>query len=446
MAQENNPCEGGYISRSLQSYANKATAGWCSMTNTPCDSGCMPYNMGGSNAASYYYTPGTCISSCAASGQQMVTINQPAMNVIQVASNTQSVQLEISTNGPVSATISPVCDAFMTYIQQLSSSSTPYAFSGDCSSDPTAGGHAIQIVGWQTVGGVLSWKIRNSWGASAGYQGFFFLPIGNGPSSLGIISNVWTVLAGTQTAAGSSVTAAPATGSSTVPVTATAAAAGGIGGNLSHITRLPVASRSSDDDDFDSFNTGRSSFVIVDYSADASFAEHFETVRSQDLAGQTTRVRRPHHHAGVKSAIDLYLSQHVFEMHNVTRILWAGRQVVAGRLFKVLFNSVDSSNRTYVHKIVSHQPAPNNTITILSGLMVRTGSLESCASLQAAPATGSASSTDGYSGKQVAGIVVGSVAVSTLVVVALFLAFSRRNAARPAVNHLQESLLTHEND
>lgn len=66
---QSNPCQGGTISGSLNSYASKATAAWCSTTNTPCDSGCEPYTLGGSNPQ--FVSPGTCISQCT-SNQQMV--------------------------------------------------------------------------------------------------------------------------------------------------------------------------------------------------------------------------------------------------------------------------------------------------------------------------------------------------------------------------------------
>lgn len=118
---------------------------------------------------------------------------------------------------------------------------------------------------------------------------------------------------------------------------------------------------------------------------------------------------------------------------------------MAGRLFKILFNSIDSDNRTYVHKIVAHQAILNNSHTILSGLMVRTGTAEPCGTMQDAVAASTNSGSSGYSGAQVTGIVLGSVVVSILVCVALFLAFRRHSSPQPNTQ-LQESLLMHEND
>lgn len=41
--------------------------------------------------------------------------------------------------------------------------------------DKTLGGHAVALVGWRTIDGVLYWEFQNSWGASFGDKGFFFV-------------------------------------------------------------------------------------------------------------------------------------------------------------------------------------------------------------------------------------------------------------------------------
>ena len=154
------------------------------------------------------------------------------------------------------------------------------------------------------------------------------MPIGDGPSSLGILTNVWTVLAGSQTAASPAVATTAVPDTTAFPTQSGTASADSSSQNQTS-TRAPAhhVGSSSDDDDFFSFQTGRSSFVVVDYTPDQSFAEHFETVHSHDLTGQTTRVARPHRHNGVQMSIKLYLAQYLSTTHNVTRILWAGRQV-----------------------------------------------------------------------------------------------------------------------
>ena len=42
-------------------------------------------------------------------------------------------------------------------------------------STPRAGGHAVAMVGWKTVGGKLFWKFQNSWGKYWGDQGHFYI-------------------------------------------------------------------------------------------------------------------------------------------------------------------------------------------------------------------------------------------------------------------------------
>lgn len=99
----------------------------------------------------------------------------------------------------------------------------------------------------------------------------------------------------------------------------------------------------------------------------------------------------------------------------------------------MFFNSVDPWNRTYVHSVTSHE-ALNGTHTVLSGSMFRTGDLTdySCTSspsqaLQSeSPAQASSS---GYSGPQVVGIVLGTLAGAALLAVVTMVAMRRRRLA-----------------
>lgn len=260
-----------------------------------------------------------------------------ALRVISVPPTVAAVQAEIQQNGPVSAAIYPVCDAFMSYVNQLSQSSTPFAFSGDCSGDPQAGGHAIQIVGWQTVSGVPAWKVRNSWGASTGYNGYFFVPLSGGPSSLNILSNVYTVLAGSQTAAGPQASQQP--GTSAAPPVGTTAAEGTTapavqptsydGASWHHPQHTTLPPLSSDDDDSEGATDTAapgSGIAIVDY-ADAVFKAHSgEYGFQRNWVGVNLRLHHPHRHPHVQKSIDAYLHK-ITAPHNVTKILWASRQV-----------------------------------------------------------------------------------------------------------------------
>jgi hypothetical protein len=401
-----------------------------------------------------------------------MNVNSNVLTTISVPSTVAAVQAEIQKNGPVSAAISPCCQAFMTYVQQLSNAASPYAFSGDCNSDPNAGGHAIQIVGWAVVGGVPSWKIRNSWGNLAGYNGYFFLPLNGGPSSLNILSNVWTVLAGTQTAAAPPATAAPTAAPTTAsaaahttaaPTVATTQAAG------AEMAR-PMGLSTSDDDDLADIAHAMNApnqlpVTIVDFDGDA--ARRALRTRTHDLVGETRDVDHPEHHEGVQHAIHHYLHHSVPPGHQVTSILWAARQVpfslvysvsnfqslssfaltfrahiqvVAGSLYKVLFNTIDSASHTFVHKIVIHEPASNRSGTkqLLSGLMVRTGTFA------ATPAASSSTTTSSFSGGQVAGIAIACAAGGIILAVAAVAVLNRRMIRVPN-QPLQEALL-HQGD
>jgi len=45
--------------------------------------------------------------------------------------------------------------------------------------------HCVQITGWQTLGGVNVWNVRNSWGTNWGDQGFIYLARGNNMCAIG---------------------------------------------------------------------------------------------------------------------------------------------------------------------------------------------------------------------------------------------------------------------
>jgi len=42
----------------------------------------------------------------------------------------------------------------------------------------TAIDHIVQITGWTTVGNIVAWKVRNSWGSSWGTSGYMYIAIG----------------------------------------------------------------------------------------------------------------------------------------------------------------------------------------------------------------------------------------------------------------------------
>jgi len=45
--------------------------------------------------------------------------------------------------------------------------------------------HCIQITGWDTLGGVAAWTVRNSWGADWGENGYVFVAYGGNVCGIG---------------------------------------------------------------------------------------------------------------------------------------------------------------------------------------------------------------------------------------------------------------------
>jgi cathepsin B len=138
-------CSGGYLSTA---WNLMATTGIPTLA-------CVPYKA--INTA----CPTTC-----SNGSAMVKYYAKSVKSFTTPA---SIQLEISTNGPVEAGFTVYQD-FMGY---------------------TSGGHAVKMIGWGVSGSTNYWICQNQWGTSWGMKGFFWIKFGQ----VGIDSGVYAGLA-----------------------------------------------------------------------------------------------------------------------------------------------------------------------------------------------------------------------------------------------------------
>lgn len=92
-----------------------------------------------------------------------------------LARNVQRMKEEIMTNGPIIAAM-VVYNDFSAY-----QAGTVYEASVQSG---VAGGHAVEIVGWDNISGKDCWIIKNSWGPKWGMAGYWYQKIGDDGSNL----------------------------------------------------------------------------------------------------------------------------------------------------------------------------------------------------------------------------------------------------------------------
>jgi cathepsin B len=151
-------CDGGYLSNSWQ---------FLQQTGIPTDT-CYPYTSGGGDS-------GDCKSTCS-DGSAIKTYKA---KTVSTPGTVDQMQNEIFNNGPIEV-------AFSVYRDFLSYTSGVYQHK----TGGLLGGHAVKAVGWGVSNGTPYWIIANSWGASWGLQGRFWIK--KGSNECGIESNVIT--------------------------------------------------------------------------------------------------------------------------------------------------------------------------------------------------------------------------------------------------------------
>jgi len=117
---------------------------------------CDPYTSGGGNS-------GTCSSTCS-NGSAPKFYKADNLGALDSPS---AIQMEVMKGGPVET-------AFTVYQDFFSYTSGIYThqYGG------VAGGHAVKIVGWGNQSGTNYWIVANSWGATWGMSGFFWIEFG----------------------------------------------------------------------------------------------------------------------------------------------------------------------------------------------------------------------------------------------------------------------------
>jgi len=151
-------CDGGYLANSWQFLQN---------TGIPTDT-CYPYTSGGGDS-------GQCQSTCR-DGSAIKTYKAAS---VSTPSTPADMQNEIFNNGPIEV-------AFSVYRDFLSYTSGVYQHK----TGGLLGGHAVKAIGWGVSNGTPYWIIANSWGASWGQSGVFWIK--RGSNECGIESNVIT--------------------------------------------------------------------------------------------------------------------------------------------------------------------------------------------------------------------------------------------------------------
>jgi cathepsin B len=149
-------CDGGYLANSWQ---------FLQQTGIPTDS-CYSYTSGGGDSGE---CKTTCDDGSAIKTYKAATVVTPA--------TVDDIATEIMTNGPVEV-------AFSVYRDFLSYTSGVYSHK----TGGLLGGHAVKAIGWGVSNGTPYWIIANSWGASWGQAGTFWIK--KGSNECGIESNV----------------------------------------------------------------------------------------------------------------------------------------------------------------------------------------------------------------------------------------------------------------
>jgi cathepsin B len=151
-------CDGGYLANSWQFLQN---------TGIPTDA-CYSYTSGGGDS-------GDCKDTC----DDGSAIKTYKASKVVTPSSVEDMQNELYNNGPIEV-------AFSVYRDFLSYTSGVYQHK----TGGLLGGHAVKAIGWGVSNGTPYWIIANSWGASWGMQGFFWIK--RGSNECGIESNVIT--------------------------------------------------------------------------------------------------------------------------------------------------------------------------------------------------------------------------------------------------------------
>lgn len=148
--KSNYGCQGGYLDKTWQYLVN---------TGIVTDK-CEPYVSGGG------FVP-SCPTSCPTSGESFTKYKAQAGTIKQFGS-IASAQQSIMDHGPIQT-------GFMVYNDFFSYKSGVYKHT----SGGLAGGHAVKVDGWGvTNDGTKYWIVQNSWGASWGMSGFFWIARG----------------------------------------------------------------------------------------------------------------------------------------------------------------------------------------------------------------------------------------------------------------------------
>lgn len=106
-----------------------------------------------------------------------------------LSENTTNIMMAVYLNGPV-VTGFTVFDDFMVYPSQgnVYQKASTMVINGHTYQVQEDGGHAVQIVGWDTIAGKDVWILKNQWSTSWGINGYAY--IRRGVNEVGIESNV----------------------------------------------------------------------------------------------------------------------------------------------------------------------------------------------------------------------------------------------------------------
>jgi len=151
-------CDGGYLANSWQ---------FLQETGIPTDS-CYSYTSGGGDS-------GECKTTC----DDGSDLKFYKADKVSTPATVEEMQNELFNNGPIEVAFSVYRD-FLTYKTGVYHHTT----------GGLLGGHAVKAIGWGVQNGTPYWIIANSWGASWGLQGFFWIK--RGSNECGIESNVIT--------------------------------------------------------------------------------------------------------------------------------------------------------------------------------------------------------------------------------------------------------------
>ena len=136
-------CNGGYLNM-VWYFLEK--------TGTTTDA-CVPYTSGTSGVT------GTCATKC--TNGSAITLTKAAGTATNVCSSVTSIQTDLVTG--------PLTTGFTVYYDfELYTGGIYQHVWG-----PEMGGHAVEFVGYGTANNTAFWKVKNSWGASWGEQGYF---------------------------------------------------------------------------------------------------------------------------------------------------------------------------------------------------------------------------------------------------------------------------------